>query len=245
MSCLRALSLGALLPVSLALAQPSGSPGSLRGSVTDPQGLPLAGAEVRDLSVAPPGAAGRGPAPAQGETVVNGSVPADATGGFALTGLPAAAYLLCASVPSAPYLDPCTWGQAVRTAVSAGATTNQNLVLEKGVYLNVRVNDPVALLPQVIDGPWTPRKLLAGVAYGSGAYEGAPNIAVDSTGRNYQLIIPAGVPFSLWLYSTDVALADATGRAVAAPAAGIPFQASAGQDQTFKFTVLGPASHAQ
>jgi len=64
-------------------------------------------------------------------------------------------------------------------------------------------------------------------------------------GRNYQLIIPAGRPFSLWLYSTDVALADASGAAVASPAGGISFQAATGQNQNFTFTVTGPASRAQ
>jgi hypothetical protein len=129
--------------------------------------------------------------------------------------------------------------------VSAGATTSQTLALAKGVYLNVRVNDPMGLLPRVVDGPWTPRKLLVGVAYGTGAYQGAQNTAVDSAGRNYQLIIPAGTPFWLWIYSGDVALADATGAPLTAPAGGAAFQASSGQDQSFTFTVTGAQSHAQ
>ena len=111
--------------------------------------------------------------------------------------------------------------------------------------MNVRVNDPMGLLPQVVDGPWTPRRLLIGVAYGTGAYQGALNTAVDSAGRNYQLIVPAGRPFSLRLYSTDVALADASGAAVASPAGGAKFQAVPGQDQTFTFVVTGAAGHAK
>ncbi len=101
------------------------------------------------------------------------------------------------------------------------------------------------LLPQVVDGPWTPRKLLIGVVYGTGAYQGARNTAVDSAGRDYQLIIPAGKPFRLWLYSTDLALTDASGAAVTSPAGGVAFQASTGQDQNFTFTVAGPGSRAQ
>ncbi len=111
--------------------------------------------------------------------------------------------------------------------------------------MNVRINDPPHLLPQVTDGTWTPRKLVVGVAFGAGAYHGVPNTAADSAGRGYRLVVPVGVPLSLWLYSTDVALADAGGAAVSAPAAGIPFQATAGQDQAFTFTVSGPARNAQ
>jgi hypothetical protein len=118
-------------------------------------------------------------------------------------------------------------------------------MLEKGVNLNVRVNDPKGLLPPVIDGPWTPRKLLVGVSYGTGAYQGARNTSGDAAGRSYQLIVPAGMSFHLWLYSTDVALADANGVAVDAPAAWIPFQTSTGQDRMFTFGVSGPAIHAQ
>jgi len=83
-----------------------------------------------------------------------------------------------------------------------------------------------------------------GVAYGTGAYHGVPNTAVDSAGHTYQLTVPAGVSFHLWLYSTDVALTDARGAMVSAPADGVPFQTSAGQDQSFTFTVTGPAGRA-
>jgi hypothetical protein len=121
----------------------------------------------------------------------------------------------------------------------------QTLVLVKGVYLNVRINDPSGLLPPVLDGPWTPRKLLVGVVYGSGAYQAARNTSVDPAGRNYQLIIPSGQSFSLRLYSTDVVLSDARGAAIGTPSGGVPFQATPGQDQAFTFTVTGRASHAQ
>jgi hypothetical protein len=237
---MRFLSLGALVPAALALTQSSAA-GSLRGSVSSAQGIPLAGAEVRYLSVAASVAAGIRTTPAPGENVVNGVVSTDASGAFAVADLPAATYLLCATVPSAPYLDPCVWGRPVRAVVSAAAITTQDLVLERGVYLNVRVNDPMGPLPQVVDGPWTPRKLLVGVAYGKGAYQGAQNTSVDPDGRSYQLIVPTGRKFLLRLYSADVALADAAGAAVGAPAAGYAFEASAGQDQSFTFAVSGPS----
>jgi hypothetical protein len=241
MPLMNALALAALLPVSLVLAQPSSATGSLQGSVTDPLGVPLVGAQVTYASVPQSVAAGISTWPVPGDTVVNGSVSTGANGAFAVAGLPAAQYSLCANVPSAPYINPCIWGQPVQVTIPAGVTVNQTLALQKGVYLNVTVNDPTGLLPQVIDGPWTPRKLLVGVTYGTGAYQGAVNTA----GHSYQLIVPVGTPFWLRLYSTDVALTDATGAALATPVAGISFQASAGQNQAFTFAVSGAVSNAK
>jgi len=63
-----------------ALAQSSGATGSLQGSVTDPQGLPLAGAVVRYQSVLPPVTARIGSALSPVANVVSGSVITDANG---------------------------------------------------------------------------------------------------------------------------------------------------------------------
>ena len=59
------------------------------------------------------------------------------------------------------------------------------------------------------------------------------------------MIVPTGEPFYIRLYSTDVALEDASGGVMAAPAAGIALQATAGQDQNFTFTIVGAAGHVQ
>ena len=83
------------------------------------------------------------------------------------------------------------------------------------------------------------------MTYGVGAYQGAQNTGLDAAGRDYQLIIPAGTPFQVRLYSRDVAVADASGNALPASATAPPFQASAGQDQTFTFTLTGPAAKGQ
>ena len=109
------------------------------------------------------------------------------------------------------------------------------------MFLKVRINDPLRLLPQGVDGPLTPRKLLVGVMYANGAYQGAGNISADSAGRDYRLVIPAGTPFKLWLFSRDIALADAKGNAIGTSGAQTSFQAEAGQDQVFTFTVTGPS----
>jgi hypothetical protein len=179
--------------------------------------------------------------PAPGEAVVQGQVSTDATGAFAAPSLPVGDYSLCAYVPTAPYPDPCIWGNPVRVAVSAGGGIIPPLVLPKGVFLKVRVNDPSGLLPQGSSGPFqVGNKLLVGVIFGSGAYMGAATASVDSAGRDYQMVVPAGVPFKLRLFSRDVALADSGGNALSEGTL-VPFQASVGQDQSFTFTISGPA----
>ena len=120
------------LPFSSAIAQSSGGTGSLQGSVTDAQGLPLFAAQVRYQSVPPSIAAGLRATPGSGETNVNGAVSTDVNGKFTTTGLPAAIFLLCASVPKVPYLDSCTWGQAARVTVSAGAGSEPEPGAAKG-----------------------------------------------------------------------------------------------------------------
>jgi len=220
---------------------PSLTGGSLSGSVTDQQGRPLAGAQVRYLRIAQYVHASNGFQPAPGEAMANGLVSADANASFTLASLPVGSYTLCASVPSAPYLDPCVWGQAVRATISTGSTTSTTLVLQEGVFLDVRINDPLQLLPQAVDGGLRPRKMVVGVVYANGAYQGAQNTDAGTTGRDYQMTVPAGTPFKLWLFSRDVALTDASGNPVASSGAQVPFQAVAGQEQTFTFTVAGPA----
>lgn len=227
------------LIASSAFAQSTAN-GSLSGSVQDSQGgASLAGAQIRYRKVIQQVKVHGVMLPAPGETTAGGQLSADAGGAFSLANLPAGTYMLCASVPSSPYLDPCVWRQAVPVAVSSGADASVTMSLQKGVYLNVRINDPLGLLPQSVDGPFTPHKLLVGVTYANGAYQGATNTSVDSAGRNYRLIIPAGVPFRLWLYSGSVTLADTAGNQVGTSGAQVSFQAAGGQDQAFTFKVTG------
>jgi hypothetical protein len=224
--------------VSSLAAQSQAPVGSLGGSVSDQQGNALAGAEVRYVG----GTRIAGSRPGPGETVVGGTVITDANGQFAVSGMPAGDYSLCADVPSAAYLDPCIWQQPVFVTVPATGTGIATLALSEGVFLKVRVNDPLGLLPSTVDGLWTLRKLVVGVTYANGAYQGAQNVSVDATGRNYQLIVPPGVAFNLRLFSRDVALTDAVGASVDISGSLIPFQAAEGQDQSFTFTVSGPAA---
>ena len=228
-----------LLALSGALAQSPSAVGDLQGSVQDSQGPLLPGAQVRYRRVNQQVLVHGVMLPVPGEALAGGTVVADIAGAFSVANLPTGTYMLCASVPSAPYLDPCVSRQAIPATVSAEATATTAISLQKGVYLKVRISDPLHLLPQSVDGPLTPRKLQVGITYVNAAYQGAANVDVDATGRDYQLIIPAGTPFQLWLYSSSITLADTSGNPVATSGAGTAFQATAGQDQSFTFVVTG------
>jgi len=54
------------------------------------------------------------------------------------------------------------WQQPVLVTIASGSTSRPSLVLTKGVFLNLRINDPLSLLPQAAEGLWTPRRLLVG-----------------------------------------------------------------------------------
>ena len=214
--------------------------GALQLTVTDAQAAPLSGVMVsyRRLFRAVPDARNQ-PAPAPGEATTSGMALSDAAGALAIPGLPAGSYAICASAPGLPYLDPCKWTSSPILTVSTNATTKYTLVLSKGVFLNVRVNDPGHLLPQLKDGPLGGGLVAVGVRFGKGAYLGAQNTAVDATGRDYQIVVPAGTPVQLSVFSRDVALADTAGKAVAVTGTAIPVQATAGSDQSLSFSVTG------
>jgi hypothetical protein len=69
------------------------------------------------------------------------------------------------------------------------------------------------------------------VRFGNGAFHGA-NRRTDKTGRDYEMVIPAGMPMSLWVFSRHATVTDAKGAPLdVTSGALIPFQAAAGQDQ--------------
>ncbi len=231
-----------LVAVLSAVSQSTASVGTLQVTVTDNKGAQLAGVEVRYQRIVRtvPGA-GRLVVPAPGEAIVQNVALAAANGASTVPSLPVGDYIVCGGVPSLPYLDPCKWAAPPRVTVSANASAKFALVLTKGVFLRVRINDPKGLLPTVKDGVSSAGNLIVGVKFRSGGFHGAENTGVDSAGRDYQIAVPAGEPLQLWLFSRDVALTDAGGKPVDAPGALIPFQARAGTDQVFTFTVSGSA----
>jgi hypothetical protein len=229
------IAFGILLSTIQAFAQ---APAALRGIVTDEDGRPLPAAVVRCQRIPRLTRVGNHFEVARGEAVVSRSVSPDVQGAFAALDLPPGYYVICAGFPGAAYLDPCQWSTSPNVTLSAGAVGTPSLVLRKGVFLRVRVNDPARLLPSEA-GIMSAGNLIVGVRFGNGAFHGAHR-RIDKTGRDYEMVIPAGMPMSLWVFSRHVTLTDAKGSSLDATAGAlIPFRAAAGQDQTFTFNVSG------
>lgn len=235
-----------LLLTSAVLGQPSAT-GALQGAVRDEQGNSVAGVSVSYSRIAKftPGPHGQ-PLLVPGETVFNSQALSDAQGAFQLAAAPVGDYILCAEIQSAAYLNPCKWGSPARVTIGTSAVASTTLVLKKGVFLKVRINDPMGLLPKTNPGPLHAGGINVGVKFRSGAYVGAQNTGLDSGGRDYQVAIPSDEPVNLWLFSADVALQDAAGKAVDNKGSLILLQVMPGQDQIVSFTTfaLAPKSSA-
>lgn len=115
-------------------------------------------------------------------------------------------------------------------------------MLTKGVFLNVQVDDALGLLGTPSAALGNRPKLLVGVMYGNGAYQGLPLASASATQRTYQLAVPTGVAFTLRLFSRDLTISDAAGAAVDVSGSRIGFQGTPGQDLTFEFKVSGNAA---
>ncbi len=64
---------------------------------------------------------------------------------FRFNGVPAGAYQLCSNSPDASLLDHCLWGAEKIVNVAPGKfAALAPIALEKGVNLNIKVNDPLA-----------------------------------------------------------------------------------------------------
>lgn len=230
--------------------------GSIQGTVANGQGSPIKGAVVSYhrlatyVSAAPqPFAAGQQssagtPRLAPGEIPIDRAVTTDALGGHKSGLLVAGTYTLCVDVPGQPYLDPCRWSTAPSASVSENRISTLNVVIQKGVYVRIRVNDPQRLLPSSEKHPLDFPHLTAGVFFGTGAFQAAQRSAVDSGGQDYSLAVPMRTPLTLWIFSRDVALSGDSGVTFSGTGAKVAFQADNGQDKQFTIGVVGPATTA-
>lgn len=237
---------GLLLALAALPALAQTQTGVLSGTVTSDDGQMVAGATAlyTRVVVLKPGQFWHGPIEqAQGETPLSSSVQSDGSGHFTVAGLPPGNYLVCAEANGAPLLNPCKWAVSYNANVAAGGQATVSIVMQRGVFLNVRVNDPGGLLPLSPASPLDFPHLIVGVVFGAGGFVAAETVNVDTTGRDFQMPVPAEMPLSLWLHSRLVTVANSSQVPVGNLVTGarIPFQASAGQDQSFTFQVTGAA----
>jgi hypothetical protein len=220
------------LVIFLCLADlPAQTAGSMSGTLKDTTGSPVAKALVAAYLQAK-STDGKFP------PVFNATTGSD--GSFTFTGLVPGTYLLCAERPDIALLNPCFWAAKKTTATvpSSGPATGISLVAEKGVPINIRVNDSKGLIsasPLLDDvviavkpstGPGLPVRLAS----------------KDGTGKTLTALVPPALPVDVLVYSGKLVLADSKGAAFSGPNAKVtvtaPTAAAAAQAETQKIITL-------
>jgi hypothetical protein len=231
--------------LSSAYAQSGGIQGTVTslpaGGGSPASGAVISGAHVyfRRVPVYAPAKVGTRPQLAPGEVQFDISTSSDGNGKHKASGVPQGDYVACASVPGQPYLNPCQWSVSPVVHVQNGIVSDLDIKLERGVFLDVRVNDPQKLLPTSSNTLFDSPRLVVGVVFGNGAFLSVPLKSTDSAGRTYELAVPSGIPLRLWLFSQHVTLSDSRGKTLTSPSAAILFTAASGIDQTFTVNVTG------
>ena len=204
-------------------AQPQ--PQRVSGHVVDHAGRPVANSRIRAVPLTAPGSASSSPA--------SRSLGA-ADGSFALTGLPAGLYQLCADAPGKELLDPCLWDRLpAPMTVGALPLTGRAVQLKRGATLSIRVDDPAQAL--AVAEKSGKGHLLVGVWSANGLFHPARVTAEDAAGRTYSLEIPVGVTAKLSVTPSALGVQDVAGRALAGGAAVDVNMLPAGQ--VFRYTV--------
>jgi len=199
--------------------------GSISGKVVDSQGNAVAGATVSGV-VIPSATAVPGPNGAPGFVPYPASGLSGADGSFTIPNTPAASLTICASKPGAALLNPCLWSDSpTAVTLAAGASASGiSVVMANGVTIAIRVNDAKGLTiahPEVDD-------VLVGTTHGNSPFIPGAVIARDSGGKTIGLVVPPSASVNLLVRSTNFALTDNSGAALAssvpvtAPASAAP-----------------------
>lgn len=142
-------------------------------------------------------------------------------GAFTFTGLAAGSYRICAQPLSGapgprqdPLVDSCTQQNLSDPKYSLAANQTRIgaiVTLQRGVLLNVRVNDPSKLLPAIAGSFPASQHLTISIAGPSGFHRIIPITAQDTMGRTHGIVIPYDTRHKLFVRG-GFALKDSNGR---------------------------------
>ena len=150
-------------------------------------------------------------------------------GSFSLTGVPAGKYEICVEAPPDNVLDPCVWSPSRPTiTVAAGdAVTGLKVTVQTGSVVQIRANDPQALVAGSLGGVAGNALSLMVITRGN-RYVNFRLLGKDATGSSHYLVVPFNEPMMLVTASTQFALSDANGKAIPGGSQKVPILVPAG-----------------
>jgi len=134
----------------------------------------------------------------------------NATGFVSFAGLPFGVYSVCVEPQNQIFVEPCRWSTPTTTHLTSQSSSGTlSLTVQRGIPVEIRVDDPEGLLSQSSTG----HGLLVGVYTPAGPVRLRP-AAQDSGGVNYRIIAPPSVAASIQMSAGGLSILDATGTAV-------------------------------
>jgi hypothetical protein len=216
---------------------------SLSGVVLGDNNAPVANARVFYQSI-PPIVRGPNRRPIATAPIVGGSLQTGADGRFAVSGIPAGIYQLCAYGLTDHQLGSCDWIQGATHADLSAGQTVQNMVLRiaEGALLTFEVKDPESQIRDLADLQVPGGRMpLSGGNFAIGVFAGTryarAKLASTTPGhRQYQLAIPKNDTVRLFL-ETSLSVKDAAGATVITHAPGVRISPEGQSEMTISLTV--------
>lgn len=156
----------------------------------------------------------------------------NATGQVSFTGLPFGLYSVCVEPQNQILVEPCRWSAPNTIHLSSQSTSGSlNLAVQKGIPVEIRVDDPQGLLSSAATG----NGMFVGVVTPTGPVQLHP-VAQDSGGINYRIIAPPSVAASIQVSAGALQVVDGTGSLVnfSSPAAAFNLSPTA-TAQAFRY----------
>lgn len=164
-----------------------------------------------------------------GQTSFDHQYASKSDGSFILTGVAAGKYEICVEAPPDNVLDPCVWSPPRPTiTVAAGdAVTGLKVTVQTGSAVQIRVNDPQALVAGSKASAAGNALSLMVITRGN-RYVNFRLLGSDAAGSNHYLVVPFNEPMMLVTASTQLALSDANGKAIPSGSQKVPILVPAG-----------------
>lgn len=131
----------------------------------------------------------------------------DHSGKYEFANVIQGSYVVCAQVAWMSYLDPCAWDIPPAVNLQASQQAALNLTLKTGVFLHVRVDDPIAALKKQKAKTGSPVYLMQ-VLDRRGSSHAIQQVALDAGGENLRTVVPPDTDVQLVIIPGAIALHD-------------------------------------